>query len=238
MRSFLAALCMGIITVNGAFAQNNSGQEEKLQKKTVAKPAKDHFMFQLSHDRWSNVPDSVSLRNAGRGVGIYLLNDFPIKKSNFSFAAGIGVRFNNIYFNNQRMVLNSGTDKINFVNIDSSIYKGQKFVNTYLEAPLELRYFGNRLNRNKGFKLAVGAKIGYQGVGGAFYRERESVAGKYINYKTVTKRYNQQWRLSPTIRMGWGNFSVFGEYTVTPIFDAATGLDIRPFAMGIVISGL
>lgn len=223
-----------------AKAQTTTSSTE--DKKVVSKPSRDHFLIQLSHDRWTNVPDSVDMKNTGRGLGLYLMYDFPIKKSNFSFGAGVGVRFSNVYFSKEKMVLDSRTDRIIFQAADSAI-KGNKFSTNYLEIPLELRFFANKENRNKGFKFALGAKVGFAGIGGSHYKERVPVSGKFISEVTKTKRFNQSWRLTPTARIGWGNFSVFAEYTVTPIFNNSGNTlganpDVRPFSAGIVISGL
>ena len=45
-------------------------------------------------------PDSVATTGFGRGFNGYICYDFPLGKSNFSFAAGIGIGTSNIYLNN------------------------------------------------------------------------------------------------------------------------------------------
>lgn len=244
MKSLIVALCLGVAGTTVAQAQiaTTANDTEKKStetvKKNVSKPSRDHFLIQLSHDRWTNVPDSIGMKDLGRGLGLYLMYDFPIKKTNFSFGAGLGVRWSNIYFSNERMNLTTRTGSIYFEDTDNAIYKGQKYTTTIIEAPLELRYFANKENRNRGFKFVIGAKVGYSGIGGAHFKERESIASKYVTHKTVTKRYNQQWRLTPTARIGWGNISAFVEYTPMNIFSAGAGPEVRPLSMGIVISGL
>ena len=48
------------------------------------------------------------MKGLSRGFSGYLCYDFPIKKSNFSFAAGIGIAVSNIYLDNQQVM---NTDK-------------------------------------------------------------------------------------------------------------------------------
>jgi len=240
MRNILGILFLSFMAAFSAQAQTTTSSTD--EKKVVSKPSRDHVMIQLSHDRWANVPDSVNMKNTGRGLGLYLMYDFPIKKSHFSFGAGVGVRFSNVYFNKERMILDSRTDRIVFQDVDSSI-KGNKFSMTYLEVPLELRFFADKNNRNKGFKFALGAKVGFAGIGGSHYKERVPLSGKFISDVTKTRRFNQSWRLTPTARIGWGNFSLFAEYTLNPIFTNSgatlgSNPDVRPFSAGIVISGL
>ena len=85
-----------IVASNSLMAQdNNTGanfnSNKVVPKETkVIKPSRDMLMFQFSYDNWNKTPDSVNVTGFGRGVGAYLCYDFPISKSNFSFAAGIG----------------------------------------------------------------------------------------------------------------------------------------------------
>ncbi|MNS55701.1 hypothetical protein D3C72_885430 [compost metagenome] len=238
MKKIFGTILLGLMGSMSVFAQDNT-TETPTEKKNIRKPSQDHIMIQLSHDRWAGAPDSVNTGGLGRGVSVYLCYDFPIKKSNFSFGAGVGITSNNIYFKNQRMVLNGRTGSVVFTETDKAIFKGQKLNTTYVEAPLELRYFANKNNRNTGFKFAIGAKVGFNGLGGAHFKEKESIEGKFVTYKTNTKRYMQTWRLTPTVRIGYGNFSVFAQYTVTPLFNTGAGPeDIRPMSFGICISGL
>lgn len=234
MRGILVALFLSLVIGNAASAQ--TGSDSVPAKKTISKPSRDHFMVQLSHDRWANVPDSIALKNSGRGVGVYLMYDFPIKESNFSFGAGLGLRFSNIYLDKKEVVLDGRTGAMVFQK--DTLSKLNKYTQKFIEFPLELRYFANKENRNQGFKFAIGAKIGFTGIGSSFYKDRESIDGKFVNTKVISNRYNQKWRLTPTARIGWGNFSVFGEYTPTAIFNAGAGPDVKPFSVGIIISGL
>lgn len=238
MKKIFSIITLGLLGLGTASAQENQ-ETSSTAKKNISKPSRDHVMIQLSHDRWAGAPDSVKTGGVGRGISAYLCYDFPIKKSNFSFGAGIGFTANNIYFHNQRVVMNGRSGAVSFVDIDKTIYKGEKLNTTYLEAPLELRYFSNKNNRNTGFKFAIGAKVGFNGIGGAHYKERESIDGKYVTQKVNTKRYLQTWRLTPTVRIGYGNFSLFAQYTVTPLFNTGAGPEsIRPMSFGLCISGL
>src|SRR5690606_30279846 len=81
--------------------------------------------------------------------------------SHFSFAAGVGVGVDNIYLDGQEIVLTDNDSNAQARFIGESInYKRYKVTTTYLEAPFELRFFGNKENRNKGFKAAIGLRAG------------------------------------------------------------------------------
>jgi hypothetical protein len=119
---------------------------------------------------------------------------------------------------------------------DTFHYKRYKFVTAYLTAPFELRYFSNQLNRNKGFKAALGLQIGT--LLGAHTKGLRSVTGTNIKEKLDTKRYISPWNFAATARVGWGNFSLFASYNLTTVFKENAGPPITPASVGICITGL
>ena len=204
----------------------------------IEKPSRDFVMLQLTYEGWANKPDSVKTGGIGRGFNAYLCYDFPIQKSHFSFAAGIGVGTANIYLDNQQMVLtDTGArgNSVRFIN-ETTDYKKYKLTTAYLEAPFELRYFGNNANRNKGFKAAIGMRAGT--LVGAHVKDVRTVDGNKVVDKTNTKRYLEKWRFSGTLRLGYGNFSVFGSYNLNTLFKEGSGPDIVPYSIGLCITGL
>lgn len=241
MKKIFSLLMMSLLFGTAVQAQDTLVANKPKTANDVKKPSRDHVMLHLSHDRWMNVSDSVHVGGFGRGVGLYLCYDFPIGTSNFSFAAGVGFSAHNIYFKDQRVIMNEGSEMVRFQTLDSFTnrnYRNKKLTTAYFEAPLELRYFSNKNNRNRGLNVAIGAKIGYNGFGGAHYKERVAIGDKMVTQKVGTRRYIQPWILSPTFRIGWGNFTGFVQYAVTPLFNTGQGPEVRPFSVGLSISGL
>ena len=195
-------------------------------------------MLQFTYEGWANKPDSVKTGGIGRGFNGYLCYDFPIQKSNFSFAAGVGVGSANIYLDDQQLRLtDTGArgEMVGFMN-ETTDYKKYKINTTYLEAPFELRYFGNRDNRNKGFKAAIGLRAGI--LVGAHTKSVRTVDGNKVVEKINTKRYLDKYRFSATARAGWGNFTLFGSYNLNSLYKEGSGPDIAPYSIGLCITGL
>ena len=119
---------------------------------------------------------------------------------------------------------------------ESPDYKKYKINTTYLEAPFELRYFGNRQNRNKGFKAAIGMRAGL--LVGAHTKSVREVEGVKVVEKVNTKRYLDKYRFSATARVGWGNFTLFGSYNLNAMFTEGKGPDIVPYSIGLCLTGL
>lgn len=230
--AFAATLLLSAGVVSAQETDNKNSTPEK------AKPARDAVMLQFSYDAWTDVPDSINTGGFGRGFNAYLLYDFPIQNSHFSFAAGIGIGTSNIYFKDQTV---SFTDTgalgtmVHF-NPETYDYKKSKLTTAYAEAPFELRYFGNKLDRNKGFKAAIGLKAG--ALVGAHTKTKRTVEGSTVVEKVNTKRFLETWRVGATARIGWGNFTLFGTYQLNSVFKEGSGPQVTPYSVGLTISGL
>ncbi len=204
----------------------------------ILKPSRDFVMLQFTYDGWANTPDSVKAGGFGRGFNGYVCYDFPIQKSHFSFAAGIGVGTSNIYFDNQQLRMTDTGAAGNQVRFEAEgyDYKRYKLTTAFIEAPFELRYFGNNANRNRGFKAAIGIRAG--ALVDAHTKSVRTVDGTKVVEKVDTKRYVDKWRFSATARIGWGNFSLFGSYNLNNLFKDGAGPAVVPYSVGLCITGL
>jgi len=218
------------------FAQDS--EKSKDTKTTVQKPSRDFVMLQLTYNAWANKPDSINLTGFNRGFNGYLCYDFPIGKSNFSFAAGLGISASNYYFKNQRVVSNDTGSAAVARFQDTTGFKRSKLSVAYLQAPFELRFFGNKQNRNMGFKAAIGLQVGT--LIGAHAKNNYTILGTNTKAldKTSTKRFLNTWNFAATARLGWGNFSLFGSYNLTTLYKEFQGPQVTPYSFGICITGL
>lgn len=247
-RFALAAIL--ILSSAPVFAQNNdntgdgsrsfgvklkSDGKDKEDKKTsgIEKPSRDFVMLQLTYDAWDK-PDSIKTKGFNRGFNAYVCYDFPIKKTNFSFAAGIGVGTTNVFLDNQQIVTNVDTNSAATFITETKNYKKYKMTASYLEAPFELRFYGNRENRNRGFKAAIGLRVGTL----LSAHTKGRITSPKITDKENTKRYLETWRFATTLRLGWGNFNLIGTYNLTQLYKENQGPAITPFSFGICITGL
>lgn len=226
---FFALIC----TAHTGFAQTEPTKSGALTE--IQKPSRDFLMLQFTYEGWAKKPDSVHIGGFGRGFNGYLCYDFPIQKSHMSFAAGVGVGSSNIYMDNQEIRFRDTVDQVVFAP-ESEDYKKFKINTTYLEAPLELRYFANNQNRNKGFKAAIGMRAGL--LVGAKTKDVLEVEGTKVVEKINTKRYLDKYRFSATARVGYGNFTLFGSYNINALFKEGEGPDIVPYSIGLCITGL
>ncbi len=233
----------GATGINKNYDQNNltdstDRTEHKTYTPNVAKPARDFVMLQFNYYNWLTKPDSVKTKPFGYSFNSYICYDFPIKKSNFSFATGVGVNVNVTYLDQLQLAVSDTGAKGNAARFvaDTSHFTRYKFVTTYLTAPFEIRYFSNMQNRNKGFKAAAGLQIGT--LLGAHTKAVETVGGTKEILKLDTKRYLSPWSFAAIARVGYGNITLFGAYNLTNVFKENSGPPITPITLGICLTGL
>ena len=101
----------------------------------------------------------------------------------------------------------------------------------------------NPVNPDKGLKAALGLKAGL--LLKAYTKGKEFVDSvgtplydpKYIS-KESDKHFINSTRISVTGRIGLGNVSIDAAYQLTEFLKPNTGPKIRPFSIGITLSGL
>lgn len=225
-------LVVAALLASPVWAQAQDVEKGSNVAASVKKPSRDFVMLSLGYNGWVK-PDSIQTKGLGRTAHLDICYDFPIKKTHLSFAAGIGIGASNIYLNDQ-ILLNTDTFTAARFVPETTNYKRYKLTTTYLEAPFELRYFANKDNRNKGFKAAVGMRVGT--LISAHVKGR--LDSTKVNYKENSKKYLSPWQFEATLRLGYGNFSIFGAYNITPLFKDGQGPLITPYSIGLTITGL
>lgn len=240
MKQFFLALLL-TCTIAFAYAQEEPKKKTKTDwsKLDLSQRSADHLMIQLGYAGWMNAPDSFNIKGLSRSVNIYFFFDFPFKTNpRFSVGLGAGYGSDNIFFKETSIDLKSGsavTIKRDTVNK----YKKLKLHSGYLEIPLELRYSTNPENMNKGFKFAIGAKVGLTIDGKVKAKVDRDAAGNagYV-YKEKETKFFQGSRVAGIMRIGYGNVTLFGTVTLTDFFKQGAGPAVRPYTIGISLSGL
>ncbi len=206
-------------------------------KLDLSKRASDHFMFQYGMAGWGNA-DNITTKGFSRTFNAYFLFDFPFKTNpRFSAAIGPGIGTDNIFFENTTIDLNNRVGAT-FTRDTINRYKKYKLTNAYAEIPLEIRYSTKPDNMNSGWKFALGLKVGTMVDGKTKAKVDRDAAGTggYID-KEKDRRYFNSTRFAGTARIGYGNLSIFGSYTITDFFKEGLGPSVRPFSVGLTLSG-
>lgn len=221
------------------------GQTKKDWSKVNIDRAGDHFMIQLSKDDWGGAPDSISSRMKGlsRGLNVAIMLNKPFKSDpRWSVALGLGVSHSSIFFNKTSVDLKATSTRLPFRNLDSTDhFKKYKLATTFVEVPIELRYTFDPVNEKKSWKIALGVKVGTMlnahTKGKTLQNKSDATIAAYTE-KISKRTYMNSTRLAATARVGIGSFSLFGAYSITALVKDVAGPSIRPYQIGICLSGL
>jgi hypothetical protein len=227
-------------------AQSTEPVPEKKKEKpkiNLANRSNDHFLLQLGYDQWLGKPDSIKTTGFSRSINVYLMLDFPFKSDpRFSAGIGAGVATSTTYFDKQLVNIGTGGGTLRFPNVaDTNRYKRYKLVTTYLEAPVELRFVADPSNSNKSFKAALGVKIGTNIGASTKGKTLVNKTGATLNsstFKEKNRQYFNGTRFSVMGRVGYGSFSLFGQYQVNNLLKDGVGPELRTLSIGLTISGL
>jgi len=231
------------LLITSLFAQDNLETPKKKQPIDLSGRANDHFLIQLGYAGWAGKPDSINTGGLSKSFNVYFMYDFPFKTNpHLSMAFGPGIASDHISFKSTYVGIKDVTPVIHFTNqADTNHFKRTKLVTAYLEAPIEFRYTGDPMNSSKSFKAAIGVKVGTMLTAHTRNKDLQNKSGNtLLSYvqKESSKRFFNSNRLSVMGRIGYGHFTLFGSYQITTLFKDAVAAEIRPFSIGLTLSGL
>lgn len=238
----IISLSFSVLFVTTLLAQNNPPAKKKKEIIDMSNRPNDHFLLQFGYTGWAGKPDTINTSGLSKSINVYFMFDYPFKTNpKLSMAFGPGISSDHILFSKTGVGIKDNTTTFNFKNqSDTSHFKKTKLTSVYLEAPIEFRYSADPLTGKK-FKFAVGVKVGTLLSAHTRNVKFESKSGNTINdyvMKEASKRFYNKSRLSVMGRVGMGHISLYGSYQLTALFKDALGPVVKPYSIGITLSGL
>ena len=239
----IALVALSCLLINSLFAQDTITIKKKKAPINLSGRANDHFMLQLGYTGWAGEPDSVNTSGFSKSFNVYFMFDFPFKTNpKLSMAFGPGIGSDHIKFSKTFVGIKEQTSTMQFRDVaDTNHFKKTKLATVYLEAPVEFRYTADPMNSDKSFKFAIGVKVGTMLKAYTRNKTLETASGGTINdylVKEYSKKYFNTTRLIGTARVGLGHFSLYGSYQITSLFKEGVAAEIRPYTIGLTLSGL
>ncbi len=220
-RTFLVFLAA--IAVSSTLSAQKMSSESFIKKFSTGVDVFNDFVM--------DAPAGVDFRAINQGANVYALYTSPVKESNFAFAIGVGFGMHNFYSN----ATLSDTSGISFFvpipdeaeNDEKINYDKSKLSLTYLDFPIELRF-----KSEKGFRFAIGAKVGVNIDAHTKYNGDDLIDGSKTKTKENYLPNIETWRFGPTLQVGYKWINVVGFYSVTKVFNTS-GPQIYPISLGL-----
>ena len=146
---------------------------------------------------------------------------------------GVGFSFTSVAFRDG-YIINSSADSLFAVLDTVNTYSKNKLKASYLTIPLLLE-FNTNTNTDKNFYLAAGV------VGGVRMTSKIKRNGEFADGKEFEEREKGTYSLSPfkldaALRMGYGSFGVFANYSLLPLFESGKTVEVYPLTFGLSLN--
>lgn len=153
----------------------------------------------------------------------------PIAHEKFGVMIGMGVEFNKYSLSRDYTIVNVKDSTFGVVDSSKSINKNL-FKSTMLNVPL---MFETNIGKDAdhSFHLAAGAMVSYRL--GSKTKQKYSEDGEDYKVKSRSDYNMNPFRFSLVGRVGYGNFTVFASYSLTPMFENNKGPELYPFTVGV-----
>ena len=222
-------------------AQDSTRAMKKKEPVNLSNRANDHFLLQLGYAGWTGKPDTIVTSGLSKSINVYFMFDYPFKTNpRLSMAFGPGIASDHIGFKETFIGIKENTSALHFTNqSDTNHFKKSSLITTWLEAPVEFRYNSNPLGN--GLKFAVGVKVGTLLNAHTRSKDLQDKNDKALNtyaIKEFSKKFFNGNRLSVMGRVGYGHLTLYGTYQVTALLKDGRGPVMKPYSIGLTLSGL
>lgn len=157
----------------------------------------------------------------------------PIAKEYVGVITGLGVNYRKFGFRDSVNLVSNADTTFGVFSSDLT-YSTNKFRTATLTIPVLLEFNTNK-NHKKSFHIAAGVTGGW--VFQKMYKQKYSLEGK--DYRDKTKReFNvNPFSVDASARIGYGNFTLFANYALTPLFKDGKGPELYPITVGLQLVG-
>lgn len=203
------------------------------------------FVLELGINNALDAPERFDLGLWGsRSLNVYYTHELRLFKSKFSLVPGIGLSLERFKFKNGATLGYDAEDSLKLLLPAETAITGERksqLITNFIDIPVELRFTSNPDDPNRAFKIAVGGRVGY--LYDAFTKMKYKEDGETKQLKDKQNFNLNRFRYGVYGKLGIGNFSLFGYYNLTPLFEEGEGLyegnvanDFQTVTVGISLS--
>ena len=191
----------------------------------------------LNPDMGTNLQKDAEFLDLNYGKSISFAWNFyekyiPIAKEKFGIMTGMGIEVNNYDLDRDVDIVTNGDTTFGIVSTTKSISKN-RLKTTMINVPLMLETNIGK-DAKHSFHLAAGALFSYRL--GSKTKQKYSEDGKDYKVKNRNDFNMNPFRASLAARVGYGQFTLFANYSITEMFEDNDGPEIYPFTVGISLA--
>jgi hypothetical protein len=240
-------LHMGAYDVNVINNEDDDDDDDKERSKRERHADDDDFEFWSGIDFGVNglltskneieLPTGLNFLELNYGKSyVFGVNAFQknihIYRNNVNLGTGIGLTWYHYNFRNSYS-LRSDTSYASAV-FDSLNYSKNRLNICYVNIPLFLEFNTNNSNAERSFHIGAGMQFGYNLFNNKLKQKYE------LDGRTYKRKIKDDFNVNPfrydiIARVGYGNYTIFGTYSLSTLFEKNKGPVLYPFAAGINI---
>lgn len=174
--------------------------------------------------------------NYGKSIGFswnIAQKNMPIWGHRVQLFTGIGLDWNSYAFRND-ITLRTDTSYV-AATMDSIHYRADKLKTTFVRVPLMLEFNTNNEDEDKSFHLAGGMTFGYNIFDNRLKQKFEDDGSRRKRVIKDDYLINPV-RMNLSARVGYGNFNMHADYSLTSLFEKNKGPNLYPFSAGVGFS--
>ena len=220
----------------------NKGEKRKKKKD---KPNSIWSGFELGINGWLNSDNSLNMdsvnSNFGLNYGKSVAVNFnlwevnaKIIKNNVFVTTGLGAEINNYRFD-KNIRMSNVNDTLNLLNEGDLKYIKSKFTIGYLNSPLYLTFATNPIKKGNRLFISPGITAGWRFT--SYNKRKVEVDGDESKSRNKDEFNLNPFRVNASLRLGYGDFVLFANYSLTDLFQKSKGPDLTPFSVGVRVVG-
>ena len=156
----------------------------------------------------------------------------PIAKEKFGLMTGLGIKYNSYELDQDLLIVNQN-DSTFAIEIPEREISKNKFKTTSIHLPL---MFETNLGKDAdhSFHMAVGGMVNWRII--AKTKQKYEIDGDRFKEKDRNDFNINTFQFAAVARVGYGDFTVYASYNLTPLFEDNQGPEVYPFTVGISVS--
>ena len=209
---------------------NKASNTNKLIREQAGRPdLPGDLTIELGLNYLMDTPEGMDMNLWGsKTFNAYYQYPLRIAESGFYFFPGLGIATEKYAFKDAKTIGyvedDLGNDVLQIIELDTILPDGvkkSKIANTYIEVPIELRWNLKKNDPKRSFKVILGAKIGY------LIDSKTKIKYQDMGETKITKQkegFNlSELRYGIYGKVGYGSFTAFYYYSLSPLFQSNKG---------------